>query len=192
MNRQRSKYFSTALLMDEALIYLLSQKEIQFITVKEICQRAGVHRSTFYLHYESIDDLLEETLSYINKRFIEYFGVHSINFAKQVKSLPHAELKLVNSKYLSPYLAFIKENKNIFRATFGSPNSMRSSAQYNSLKKIILLPILERFSVAEEEREFLLAFYIEGIMAVIKRWVQNGCQEDINYIAMLITKYVER
>lgn len=58
MNKSESKYYNTALLMDEALLLLLEKKEYEFITVKEICVKAGVNRSTFYLHYESIDDLL--------------------------------------------------------------------------------------------------------------------------------------
>ncbi len=52
MNKNESKYFNTALLMDEALIHLLTKKDIGYITVKEICEKAGVNRSTFYLHYE--------------------------------------------------------------------------------------------------------------------------------------------
>ena len=51
MNRSESKYFNTARLMDDALIDLLSEKEFEYITVKEICEKAGVNRSTFYLHY---------------------------------------------------------------------------------------------------------------------------------------------
>ncbi|MBQ8872345.1 MAG: helix-turn-helix transcriptional regulator, partial [Clostridia bacterium] len=47
--------------MDEALIRLLEKKNYEFITVKEICTKAGVNRSTFYLHYETMDDLLMET-----------------------------------------------------------------------------------------------------------------------------------
>ena len=58
MNKHESKYFNTALLFDEALIELLNQKDIEYITVKEICKKAGVNRTTFYLHYETIDDLL--------------------------------------------------------------------------------------------------------------------------------------
>ena len=68
MNKQKEKYSSTAFLMDEALIQLLNEKDYEYITVKEVCKKAGVNRSTFYLHYESIDDLLEETLEYINKK----------------------------------------------------------------------------------------------------------------------------
>ena len=60
MDRSQSKYFHTAAKMDEALISLLNEKEFEYITVKEICARAGVNRSTFYLHYENTRDLLEE------------------------------------------------------------------------------------------------------------------------------------
>lgn len=192
MKNPKSQYFSTALLMDEALIYLLEKKEIQYITVKEICQHAGVNRSTFYLHYETIDDLVEETLAYIIRKFVDYFDVSTESFIKQIKDLPLEELKLINSKYLLPYLTFIKDNKNIFRVAFSNPKSINSSAQFSSLKKYILLPILERFDIPQKEREFLLAFYVKGIMAVIEMWVKNNCQEEIAYIEKLIIKYVEK
>ena len=52
MNKSESKYFNTALLMDEALLLLLEKKEYEFITVTEICEKAGVNRSTFYIHYQ--------------------------------------------------------------------------------------------------------------------------------------------
>lgn len=60
MNKSESKYFNTAAFMDEALIALLEVKDLEYITVKEICEKAGVNRSTFYLHYETIDDLANE------------------------------------------------------------------------------------------------------------------------------------
>src|SRR5699024_1814228 len=73
MNKSESKYFNTALRMDEALIALLEKKDLEYITVKEICHQAGVNRSTFYLHYESIAELLDETMEMINQRFLSYF-----------------------------------------------------------------------------------------------------------------------
>ena len=50
MNKQESRYAYTASLMDEALLLLLEEKEFDRITVKELCQKAGVNRTTFYLH----------------------------------------------------------------------------------------------------------------------------------------------
>ena len=60
MNKSESKYFHTALRMEEALLALLERKDLEYITVKELCQAAGVNRSTFYLHYETIGDLPAE------------------------------------------------------------------------------------------------------------------------------------
>ena len=73
MNKSESKYFNTAEKMDKAFLELLQRKDFSFITVKEICEKAGVNRSTFYLHYETVGDLLEESLEYMQKKFLASF-----------------------------------------------------------------------------------------------------------------------
>ena len=73
MNKSESKYFNTATKMDIALISLLKKKEFGYITVSEICKIAGVNRSTFYLHYENVEDLLNETTQYLLNEFLSYF-----------------------------------------------------------------------------------------------------------------------
>ena len=55
--------------MDEAFLTLLAKKDFEYITVKEICEVAGVNRSTFYLHYETMSDLLSESISRMNEQF---------------------------------------------------------------------------------------------------------------------------
>jgi AcrR family transcriptional regulator len=47
-------------LLWEALMALLSQRSFEEITVKDICERAMVHRTTFYKHYEDKYALLEQ------------------------------------------------------------------------------------------------------------------------------------
>lgn len=47
-------------LLERALVALMGEKPLKDITVKELCLRAGVNRSTFYLHYYDIYDLMEE------------------------------------------------------------------------------------------------------------------------------------
>ena len=190
MNKNESKYFNTAILFDEALIYLLEKKDIEYITVKEICNKAGVNRSTFYLHYESINDLVEETMKYINKNFINYFNENSKDVFEKIKNTPLEELKLIERKYLIPYLTFIKNNKRVFKASFNNPKGMNTSNRYNNLKTYILNPILERFNVIEKERNYLITFYINGIMAIIKEWLNNDCKDSISEIEDIIIKCI--
>ena len=131
MNKSQSKYFNTALRMDEALITLLEKKELEYITVKEICETAGVNRSTFYLHYETISDLLEETVAMINERFLSYFPQTE---EAVLGGMEHRELKdlvLVSREYLLPYLRFIRDNKKIYRAAFRNPTDMQADARYD-------------------------------------------------------------
>ena len=75
MNKSESKYFHTAVRFDKALLSLLEKKPLEYITIREICETAGVNRSTFYLHYENISDLLKETTAYVLDDFTSYFPV---------------------------------------------------------------------------------------------------------------------
>ena len=65
--------------MDEALLLLLEKKDFEYITVKEICEKAGVNRSTFYLHYETTTDLLRESIEYLNKELQNKYRDNKIN-----------------------------------------------------------------------------------------------------------------
>ena len=125
MNKSESKYFNTALRMNEALITLLEKKDLEYITVKEICQTAGVNRSTFYLHYESVSDLVNETVETINAQFLSYFPQSSRDVRSEMETRERTELVFITEEYLLPYLRFVRDNKHVYRAAFRNPGSMQ-------------------------------------------------------------------
>ncbi len=186
MNKSESKYFNTALLMDEALLQLLEKKDLEFITVKEICERAGVNRSTFYLHYETISDLLDETAEMIDKRFSQYFEESDEDFTEKISGVELSELVLINEKQLLPYLRFIQENKAVYRATLRNPYAVRADEKYEYLKNRVIEPILMRFDIPKERHRYYIDYYIEGIMAIVKRWLMNDCTDSVEEIAAVI------
>ena len=147
MNKSESKYFHTALRMNEALISLLEKKDLAFITVKEICETAGVNRSTFYLHYETLSDLMNETVEMVDKRFLSYFSQRERGALSEMNGADLKELVLVSRAYLLPYLRFIRDNKRVYRAAFRNPAGMQAYARYEHLKNHILGPILARFQI---------------------------------------------
>ena len=110
MEKNESKYFYTAMLMNHALISMLEKKDIEFITVTEITKKAGVNRSTFYLHYENIYELLEETIKNLNDKFISSFGDKL-----PLKITSTKDAFLMTNDFLLPYLNFCKENKKILQ-----------------------------------------------------------------------------
>lgn len=191
MNKSESKYFNTALRMDEALIALLEEKDLEYITVKEICHQAGVNRSTFYLHYETIADLVNETLEMINRRFLSYFPQQEEDVLGNMDSRERKGLVLVTREYLLPYLRFIQDNKKVYRAAFRNPSSMQAHVRYGELKQHILGPILERFEIPASHRPYYMAYYVEGIIAIVKEWLRQDCADEVEMIAGIIKSCVQ-
>ena len=187
LNKSESKYYNTASLMDEALILLLEKKEYSFITVKEICEKAGVNRSTFYLHYETIDDLLSECIEYVGNKINKKFSNKVIN--KQViKDSGLEDLLLITPEYLLPYLEFLKENKAIYKIAYSQPNVFKEQYVVNHLHKNIFEPILNRFLVPKNEQKYIMSFYLSGMGALMVEWIKNDCKEDIQTIINILMK----
>ena len=190
MNKSESKYFNTALRMDEALLALLEKKDLEYITVKEICHQAGVNRSTFYLHYETIADLVNETLEMINRRFLSYFPQREEEILGNMDRREREDLVLVTREYLLPYLRFIRDNKKVYRAAFRNPGSMQAHTRYGELKQHILGPVLERFEIPAARRPYYMAYYVEGIIAIVKEWLHQDCADEVETIADIIESCV--
>ncbi len=114
MNKNESKYFNTAIKMDEALISLLEKKDFEYITIKEICDTAGVNRSTFYLHYENTNDLLKETTKYIIDKHFAYYNANKKDAIHAIEEKDRLEMIFITEEYLAPYLTFVKDNRRIF------------------------------------------------------------------------------
>jgi AcrR family transcriptional regulator len=190
VNKNESKYFNTAVKMDKALITLLEKKDFEYITIKEICALAGVNRSTFYLHYENTSDLLEETTRYITDSFLSYFSVEEQKIAHQFEKSELKDLVFVTPKYLSPYLTFIKENQRIFKTSLNHLGSMGFDNVYNKMFKHIFNPILARFDFPENDRAYVLKFYLTGITAIVMEWLEKDCADDIDNIIRIIINCV--
>lgn len=186
MNKSQSKYYNTALLMNQALIELLNKKDYEFITIKEICKKAGVNRSTFYLHYDNVNDLLCETIENTNKKFLASFTQSDINFAKNITSKDKDDLILVTPEYLLPYLNYIKQNNIVYQVSAKHPNLMQSVKKYDLLKENILFPIFRKFHIKENQQKYVSAYYINGVYAIIDEWIKGDCKDDIDLILSTI------
>lgn len=190
MNKSESKYFHTALLMDEALIKLLAVKDFEYITVKEICETAGVNRSTFYLHYETLADLLAETMEHTMEQFLGMFPATPGSLMSRIIDAPLDELILINSEYLRPYLTFVKNHKSLYAAAYKNPACLQTRQQLEDISKSILMPILDRFHIPREEQVYWINFYIQGCIAIVQEWIKRNCEDPIESIERILVECI--
>lgn len=187
MNKNESKYFNTAIKMDETLIALLEKKDFEYITVKEICDTAGVNRSTFYLHYENTSDLLRETTRYIIDKHLSYYKIDEQRISLKFETCKREELLFITDEYLTPYLTFIKENQRLFKVSIKQFHSLNMNEVYGNMFEHIFSPILARFCVPEKERSYMMKFYLTGVFAIVMEWLDKNCSDDMKIVIKVIT-----
>jgi len=187
MNKSESKYFNTATKMDLALISLLKKKSFEYITVSEICETAGVNRSTFYLHYETIGDLLNETTRYLLNDFLSYFSTDIQAIAYNLENCELNELVFIGDKYLTPYLAYIKDHKEVFSTALLHNKTLGFEDVYKRMFENIFNPVLDRFYYPLSDRQYVMMYYLNGINAVVSEWLKNGCDKSVKEISEIIS-----
>ena len=190
MNKSESKYFHTARKMDLALMELLEKKEFEYITIKEICAKAGVNRSTFYLHYENTRDLLTEAVEQMLMDFREYFPQDQELGIAHVDRCPTEELLFITPEYLTPYLTYVREHKKLIRTALRPATAMELEKVFDRMFRHVFDPILARFDAPEGQRHYMMAFYLNGINAIITKWLETECEAPVEEIMAIITTCV--
>ena len=138
----------------------------------------------------SIDDLLAESVGRMMEQFMAYMGRDGKVFVLQISELPREELYLVTPQYLMPYLSYIKEHLWLFHTVTQKADVLGLGDAYERMFRHVFAPILERFGVPRSDREYFMAFYIRGLMAVVTRWVEGGCADTVEHVAAVMQRCV--
>ena len=54
----------------------------------------------------------------------------------------------------------------------------------------VLNPKLERFNVPKDQRKYVMAFYISGMIAIVKERIDNGCNDLIDFSIEIISRSI--
>lgn len=152
----------TKQLLKTAVLEILQNKSIDKITVKELCDRAGLNRGTFYLHYDSPAALLRD----VEEQFL-----------KETTALFHAFWQEGREQSIMAALfASIQKNSDIvclLLGPHGDPNFV------NSLSDRMRPGILDQWQLefphyARSDLDFIYDFVLIGSSRLIFNWLQDS------------------
>lgn len=89
-NRIDRRTIYTVNVIKDSFLELIQDKPYSKISIKELCKVADISRSTFYLHFKSINDVLNAILDYVIKMTSpDYLKISnfSIDYLKENESL---------------------------------------------------------------------------------------------------------
>lgn len=185
MKKTESKYVYTATLMQQALLFLLEKKELEYISITEITKKAGVNRSTFYLHYDNIYELFEETVEQLNKEFVDTF----LEKGKMLLNTKQSSF-FITAEYLKPYLLFVKKNKRVLKLIHQKPQLFGVEKAHEKMREKIFYPAIANFVDSRNEQIYRLEYYTRGVMAIINKWTELDCVTEIDELMEIIKSCV--
>lgn len=172
----RVKYTRDAL--RGALLQLLQEKPVKHITVTDVCARADINRSTFYLHYKDVYDLLDQMES-------DLIGEMGNTFLSVPDESPEAHIVAM--------LRIIAAHRELCLAILsdhGNPQFVKRLGQMT--REGFLHHWRGMFPKAPERLLVLIySFTISGSSAVVEQWLLGGCQEQPEQIAQLLSLFAE-
>lgn len=166
----------TKRLIREAMLELLKTKSIQKISVRELCDAAGINRTTFYNHYDGTYEVLAE----IEERFLAQLSTEETPVERTMDLEHHIELlctRLQKNREVS--LLLLENNAD----PHFSEKLMTIRSCGNVWKKL-------GDAYTEEEQLLLGDFLSSGAYALVFRWLKNGCLQTPEHVAELLTKTI--
>ena len=160
----------------ETFMELLNERPLSKITVKDIVERCGINRNTFYYHYQDILALLEE--------------ICEINFDKVVEQYP--ELSSLE-ECVEAVMQFAVENK---RAVMHIYNSNNRSIYVNSLWRLCdhfvtkyLETVFPDTPLSDYDKHLITRYFKCSCFGLVIDWISSGMKDEyIDGLHRLLTQ----
>ena len=161
--------------LKKGLAALMKEKSVNQITVKELVEEVDINRSTFYLHFKDIQDLLreiEENMEAQIKRAIEEHPIVSGN---------------ENAFYfIEDMFRVLDEEREISKALIGPNGDM---GFIHRIERIIIensRGTLEKmFPGKKEDLKNFYAFCLSGCLGLVKVWLNEGEEKSPEEMAQM-------
>lgn len=151
--------------IEKIFMQLIQTKEIENISISDICKLAKLNRSTFYANYIDIYDLANKVKFRMAEEFAEMFindPESGHNTRSYVKMFTH-----------------IKENQTFYKTYFKlSFNNVAPKFHYHQ-------DLASKY-YDNKHLDYHIEFFQAGLNAVIKKWLDNDCKESPEEIVEII------
>ena len=176
MNTKNNQRFrETELRMESSMLDIMKTTDFEKITVKKICEKAKVNRSTFYAHFTDIYDMLNKMEVELREEMLNSYSVDD-----------DKNYQMFSEKSFIPFLSHIKKHKYFYRINLQTRKNFPLKQGYEQLWSIIE-PLCEKSGItSEEEVMYYFVYFQAGFTMILKRWVDTDCQEDEFQLAEII------
>ena len=164
-------------LLKEALLQLMKQKSFRDIQVTEIADKAQVARPTFYLHYQSKQELL---LSHVDDVFNEFYEALSVTFASEKTDLEQQNVMMF--QYWERYADILRM---VIEADIHDEFRTRMRGYFS---QAVAQFAPNELSTEDPRREFIIDFVSGGAYSLLTQWIMRDMPYSAEQMGALFHK----
>ena len=162
MNKKNNqRYKNSSEKIETAFLALTLNHKYEDISISQICEQANINRSTFYSHYDDINDLIIKI---------------EAKFANSIATIFNYGSKANHETFIEMF-KFVKDNKYFYKAFLNIPYI--TTAEKNT-KSTILSNMKDNLKAA--------SFFGAGIKEICRIWLDRDCKETPEEMAMILLK----
>lgn len=173
--------------ISQALTDLTKEKSLQKVTVRDLCQRANINRSTFYLHYKNIDDLIQSIEADIATSLAEVIGsIETDDLVYQPEILTDLFIRILQA---------IDENSDLILSIMGPAAGYERRVTIEQVIENIIIARMDKAIASEAIQAELsvsqtyIAVTISSIFTgTVAEWLLNGKKESPEDLAIFISQ----
>ena len=166
-NNQRSRDTNELIVRTPLAIMTEKKKAVNKITVSEICQQAGINRSTFYAHYLDVYDVVEK----VERTMAEQLTRSFLNKLEEGRGMDACYTEVF--RFVREYQAFYRLYFSAFR------RSEVIGVAWDLLKDRMDQLTYQSFGYqSQEELAYHGEFFVFGLTAMLRHWVERECPES--------------
>ncbi|WP_340398285.1 TetR/AcrR family transcriptional regulator [Paenibacillus sp. FSL H8-0079] len=175
----------TKQILRSVFIELATEKGLANVTVKELTERAGLNRGTFYLHYKDIYDFCEQYTNDI---------LHG--YKKVIMKLSF--LRNTQGPFIEPPYAYIKpfdyviENKEFFKFFMGPHGDPAFAVKLRELLRKQLHQSFQarhgQFVEISTKQQYVFSYISSAYVGTLEFWISQGMDLSSKNIAVLFSE----
>ena len=169
--------------LEQALLELIEEQSYETVTIQQITDRANIGRATFYLHYDTREELLLATVKGLTD-----------NFERHLPTLSGQDLLSGDRRLLIAVFEQVGRYRRLYRALLGEhgPALVASRLHVSLARDIeqrVVAPLQSAAQIGEQPlvpASFLAAYLSGALVAAYTWWLDHDCQESPEEMAILV------
>lgn len=181
MERENQRIAITKRLLKESLLRLLREKEMDKITISELCRDAGVNRATFYRHYEIPRDVL--------------FDIQKDMYHKLLKEVPLPNGSEDIKPAIERLCSYMDQNQDLLRLLILN----NSDADFANFVNEIYMEVWDAYGqipllkhLAQEDIRLLMLYCAGGSYFILRSWVMGSIRKSVPEMADYVYELLRR